>query len=352
MPKEGFKNQWIAISQKGKFRDSEGVERDLNDDFLKKAIANFTPNDAPAVIGHPKEHDPAFGWAAAVRLNGDVLEAQFADTDDEFEKMVEKGLFKKRSASFYLDPPKLRHVGFLGAQPPAVKGLRDIQFSDGESVTVEINFSEENQMNLKDEDVEKVTESVFEKLRNYFKKPDAGEKQTAEFSEEAMKKAITDTVGAAVKEAETKLTADFTEKLKAKDDEIKTIRESTEGAAASGKRAEIAQFVESIPAEKGKHFLKNIGVVEFLEACANADAANKNAEFVAFSEGEGDDKKDHKFTLLGWAKNLVEALPPMIEFGEKFGNIKATAAAGEMLDPKKVEDMRAGMGIKSEGGQK
>ena len=147
MAKQGFKNQWIAISQIGKFKPTAPVTtRDLNESFLKEVIANFTPDDVPAVVGHPKENAPAFGWAAALRLNGDVLEAQFADTDDQFEQMVEQGKFRKRSASFYMNPARLRHVGFLGAQPPAIKGLRDIQFSDGESYAVEISFNEEQKM--------------------------------------------------------------------------------------------------------------------------------------------------------------------------------------------------------------
>lgn len=144
MPKQGFKNQWVAISRKGKVADNTGTERDLSDDFLQQVVTNFTPHNAPAVIGHPKDNNPAFGWVSGLRLENGVLEAQFADTDDEFERMCADGKFRKRSASFYLgEKPSLRHVGFLGAMPPAVKGLRDIQFNDGDSVTVEISFNEE-----------------------------------------------------------------------------------------------------------------------------------------------------------------------------------------------------------------
>lgn len=66
--------------------------------------------------------------------------------DPAFAEMVDKGSFKKISASFYHpDSPNnpvpgvyyLRHVGFLGAQPPAVKGLRPVEFADGEKGIVE-----------------------------------------------------------------------------------------------------------------------------------------------------------------------------------------------------------------------
>jgi hypothetical protein len=40
---------------------------------------------------------------------------------------------------------KLRHVGFLGAVPPEVKGLRDVKFAEAGFQTFE--FSEEEEMN-------------------------------------------------------------------------------------------------------------------------------------------------------------------------------------------------------------
>ena len=49
------------------------------------------------------------------------------------------GLFKKRSASLTPDL-KLNHVGFLGAAAPAVKGLKDVEFTeDSEYSTIEFN---------------------------------------------------------------------------------------------------------------------------------------------------------------------------------------------------------------------
>lgn len=344
MPKVGFKNQWIAISQKGKFNDSEGNERDLNDSFLKEVIANFTPNDAPAVIGHPKENAPAFGWATALRLNGDVLEAQFADTNDDFEEMVEKGLFRKRSASFYLNPARLRHVGFLGAQPPAVKGLRDIQFSDGDFCAVEISFKEQT-MSKENENSTEEKKTFREFMKELF---GGGEQQpapTANFSEAERQKLIDDAVAKASEQAK----ADFAEQLKTRDEQIKTLTEAVNANSASGKRSEIVSFVESIPAEKGKHYLKRAGITEFLETLANDDAKDTE-KAINFSEGEGDQKVEHKFSRLEWAKELFSNLPPMIEFGEKFGNIVATEAAGSLVDPARQKVINDAVNAKEAGG--
>jgi len=56
--------------------------------------------------------------------------------------MLKKKMFKKRSISLYPDL-KLRHVGFLGAVPPAVKGLPDFAFSEESEIT-SFEFAEES----------------------------------------------------------------------------------------------------------------------------------------------------------------------------------------------------------------
>jgi len=60
----------------------------------------------------------------------------------EFEDMVKQGLFKKRSIRLAPDGTRLLHVGFLGAVPPAVEGLADINFKGGGYV-MDFEFSME-----------------------------------------------------------------------------------------------------------------------------------------------------------------------------------------------------------------
>lgn len=337
MAKQGFNNQWIAISREGEFKDSAGTERNLNQSFLKDVIANFTPSNAPAVIGHPKENAPAWGWVSALRLNNDVLEAQFSDTDDDFEEMVEAGKFRKRSASFYLNPPSLRHVGFLGAMPPAVKGLRDIQFSDGESVTVEISFKEQKMSN-ENTNTQEEKKTFSEWMKEFFggKNP----APSANFSEADQQSLIDRAVAKATEEAKKAASAEFAEELKKRDDQILVLTRSVNAASISGRRSEIVAFCESIPAEKGKHFLKRAGIVEFMEALAEADAKDEK-EAISFSEGEGDAKVEHKFSRVDWFKNYVNAQQNFVEFGESFGAIKATAEVEALIDPerqKKIDE--------------
>ena len=100
-------------------------------------------HEAPIVVGHPKQDAPAYGWIKTLALTGDRLRATPHQVDPGFSDLVKSGRFKKISASFYApDSPQnpkpgvyyLRHVGFLGAQPPAVKGLRPGSFSEVEGV--------------------------------------------------------------------------------------------------------------------------------------------------------------------------------------------------------------------------
>lgn len=109
-------------------------------------------HEAPIVVGHPATDDPAYGWIGALRAEGGDLVADPRQVEPQFAEMVRDGRFRKISASFY--PPEavsnpvpgkwyLKHVGFLGAQAPSVKGLRAAEFADDQdAVTVELAFSE------------------------------------------------------------------------------------------------------------------------------------------------------------------------------------------------------------------
>jgi len=141
---KGFDN-WIEVFRGGKQIDSHGKEHD-GDTLIDRAIETFDPayHEPPIVVGHPKDNAPAFGWVRGLKRAGNILLAKAKDVVPEFEAIAKQGLFKKRSASFYPDG-RLRHVGFLGAAPPAVKGLADLKFDDGEAMaTFEFSASKED----------------------------------------------------------------------------------------------------------------------------------------------------------------------------------------------------------------
>lgn len=102
--------------------------------------------DAPVVIGHPALNAPAYGWVKALRAEGDLLRAEIHQVEPAFADAVAAGRYKKVSASFFKPDAKgnptpgqwsLRHVGFLGAAAPAVKGLKPVQFAADDDGVVE-----------------------------------------------------------------------------------------------------------------------------------------------------------------------------------------------------------------------
>lgn len=140
----------FQIFKPGRHTASSGATLDFSEDALRAAVAAYDPelHEAPIVVGHPRDNGPAYGWIKSLNYDDGAISADAQQVDADFAEMVQAGRFKKRSASWYLpDSPNnpkpgtlyLRHVGFLGAQPPAVKGLKEVQFSEEEGV---VEFSE------------------------------------------------------------------------------------------------------------------------------------------------------------------------------------------------------------------
>lgn len=88
---------------------------------------------APVVIGHPTTDGPAYGWVVKLIAKDENLYGDL-DLTEKFYDVVRNGFYKERSVAFYnKEPYKLRHLGFLGATPPAIKGLQDLTFDDSDT---------------------------------------------------------------------------------------------------------------------------------------------------------------------------------------------------------------------------
>lgn len=355
MAKKGFNGQWIEIAKVGKFTDSRGAQIDLTPELLARVAANFNDggNEAPLTIGHPQNAAPAFGWVSQLRFNAPNLEMLTEDTEDTFEDMVQQGRFRTRSAGIWLKHPSMTaptidHVAFLGAEAPGVKGLRRIQFSeeftDGESLVVEsiITLQEKK---MEEKDLDQLPESFWTKFKT---KLGVGEKtELSEAAPSNMAQFSEANVRELLKEATDAVKAEFAETVKDLKKANEDLQASVNVQIAGGVKAEIAQFVESIPAEKGKHYLKRAGIAEFAESLAAADAADGDKKPITFAEGDG----TVEFSRLDWFKQLIGELPDMIQFGEKFGNIVATKEADAMVNPERVASMKEAAGVAAEGGK-
>lgn len=183
---------------------------------MQGMVASYNPalREAPLTVGHPKDNLPAYGWVKAVGRNADgALTITAHAVEPQFAEMVATRRFPKRSASFY--PPQapnnptpgqwyLRHVAFLGAQPPAIAGLKDIQFSEddaggavsfSESVSAESpqepdDMSKELQAQLDEVNAKLAAEKAAREkaeadAAESHKKADAAQKESASFAERA-----------------------------------------------------------------------------------------------------------------------------------------------------------------------
>ena len=144
----------IEIFRAGRRVARDGAVADMSEADIAAAAQAYDPSasEAPVVVGHPADNCPAYGWVKRLRAEGPALLAELDQVDPMFAGLVNDGRYKKISASFYsplsAENPRpgvwyLRHVGFLGAQPPAVKGLRPVCFSSSAEGVVEFATQQE-----------------------------------------------------------------------------------------------------------------------------------------------------------------------------------------------------------------
>lgn len=144
----------FEIFRSGTHTTAKGTTLSFSEGDVAAIAASYDPqlHEAPIVVGHPKQNLPAYGWIKSLQVRAGALVAVPDQVETQFSEMVQDGRFKKVSAALYSPTDKgnptpghyyLRHVGFLGAEPPAVKGLKPIEFSEGdEPAILEIEFSE------------------------------------------------------------------------------------------------------------------------------------------------------------------------------------------------------------------
>lgn len=329
----------IEIFKAGKRYDANGVLTEITPEMLQQTAATYNPeyHEAPLVIGHPKSNNPAWGWVKALSLDGDVLKAEVDQLDAEFSEMVATGKFKKVSAAFYLpDSPNnphqgvlsLRHVGFLGAMPPAVKGLKQVVFSEEDDF---VEFADWGQA------------SLFSRMREWIIGRfgiEEADKALPHFEVEWLKEdAMRDQIKKQVQaegvaepepifnepepEGETGMTPEEIEALKAENEKLKAEKAQAEAEKAeadlAAEKAGNAEFCEGlVKAGKLAPVVKN-QMVQALDALAEMKAG-KEPEF-----NEGED-------VLSVFKSALNASPKIIEFSEV-----ATADKAKSEEPDSVE---------------
>lgn len=293
-------NDWIEVFKTGTHTDSAGNVKTWGESDLDKIAKTYNParHEAPIVIGHPRDNSPAWGWVNEIKKTGGSLFAKFKDVVPEFADLVKTGMFKKRSISLYPDL-SLRHIGFLGGMPPAVKGLEDVKFSEDENATT-IEFEETEKPgqepeknkggNNMDENVTQLQEKLAEKDK---------------------------TLG------------EYAEKLKTAEDELKSINKELENLKAESRKAESEAFCEKLINEGKILPVQKPAVISLMEIAHSAGDYD-------FSEG--------KKSVVEVFKSFMESLSKQINLSEvatkdKAGKspVQSTGAEfGENVDPERL----------------
>jgi len=286
----------IEIFRAGTHRDDAGNTHTFTPAQLAEMVAtyNATLREAPLTVGHPKDNLPAYGWVKRVFINAaGHLAVDPHQVDPAFAEMVRSGRFKKRSASFY--PPGaphnptpgkwyLRHVAFLGAQPPAVAGLRDIGFADDAAEALSFSETADEPAQTEEYLMSDADKAELERLRAESKaKDDALAKATADL------KAANDAAGAAQKQV-----ASFAEK------------------AAADRRAAFVSFAEA-EIKAGRLLPKDKQTaIAALETLAAAEQP------LSFSEG-GTTTQITPMQMCAWLQGHMSSRTAAVSFGEMAG---------------------------------
>ncbi len=333
----------IEIFRAGTRKDANGTEVTLTVADLKQAVESYNVeyHEAPAVIGHPEHNHPAYAWVKRLELEGDILKAELDQIDPEFAEMVDKGRFKKVSASFYLanspNNPKqgslyLRHVGFLGAMPPAVKGLRNPVFAEGEEGVVD--FSDWTEATL------------WRRLRDWLIGKHGQEEADKALPDYLVSSIQEDAVREDMKryqapepnpifnepkkpEGEPQMTPEEIAAMQAENAKLKAEKAQAEAQQAAEKleatKADNASFCENLITQ-GK--LAPVAKDAAL-ALLNCSATMASGQVVNFNEGES----IHTLT-----KQFLAAQPQVVQFGEVATKEKAAETEPDVLNYAETDD--------------
>lgn len=311
-----FNGQWVEIFKGGKYtpQGTWNGTADLSD--LQRVAASYDPqhHEAPACVGHPADNLPAYGWVDRLKVADGKLLAKFREVDPAFESAVQGGRFKKRSASFYLDGQGklagLRHVAFLGAKPPEVKGLKNLSFDDhGQSFT-SVEFGEEDSV----DDDKKLTFGEWFKELISGKAPAAV--AAASFSEADVKRIAAEAVTAATKPLTDQVTA-----LQGQLDQQKAEFAEREKTGATRQRA--AEAVSKLKAAG-----KWVPAFEAQGLNLVFDELAQSSATVEFGEAAADGKKP-KVTALELLVSFMEKLPRIVPTGTLFAGGVAGGRTGK-----------------------
>ncbi|TSD86015.1 peptidase [Mycobacterium sp. KBS0706] len=333
--------------------DASGARVTITVGDLAASAAAYDPSirPAPLVIGHPKMEDPAYGWVGKVEAAGDKLRVVPERVEAAFAQLVNDGRYSQVSACFWRPEASgnpvpgtwyLKHVGFLGAHPPAVEGLPPVQFAAENGQTVEFGWEE------------RTVVTILRRLREWI----IGDKGTEVadqvipswdldfLTEEAIKPATPAEPAPAFAAPATTPTTEENPMSEKDTAELERLRLENEEKdrrlaafateAAERRRMADATFVDGLIAANRVPAGHRDEVAAFL-------AKLDDTETVAFASGDGAEKE----TPAGFFRRFLSSLQPTVAFGEVVasGGRAADETAQSIADrAKKYQADRAAIG--------
>lgn len=343
----------LHVFRAGKHTATDGKQYTFSEADVADMVASYDPAlaRAPLVVGHPKTDDPAYGWAAGFNHTGGEVFATPEAVDPQFAEMVNDQRFSTISLSVYLPDtpgnPKPghhypRHIGFLGAQPPAVKGLQRPQFAEGDGA---IEFSMPLPRRITS--LGHYLKRLFQGLRDRAIESDGTEKAeqqipqwcidgiaeaTADdddihtaFAEAANTTILEKTMNQKTQGSDAPDFAEQQRQLDTRGAELERREKDLEAREASARRADAAEFAEQL-VQAGKVLPRQqAGVVELLLAFPAGTVLN-------FAETEGQAATDHDAPAL--LRTFLDDLPKRVDFSEKSGGQdNGTVATADFAAP-------------------
>lgn len=337
---------WFEVFRAGTHTDMSGRTVSFGQKDLDGIVSAYksSPQKAPIVFGHPKHDAPAFGWVDDLKRVGNSLYAKCNQVVEEFENCVKDGLYPNRSISLAPDN-NLRHIGFLGAVQPAVKGLEPISFcadfcavdegycfadwqTESKFDTAATGFQRLRDFLIEKYDIETADKVISPWMIDELKRvmQDNPQEAVALFCEnvekveknmEEIPLSDTNTNNAPTNKPDNK---DFAESkaLEEKEKEIQNLKAQLEKQEIEARKAQRTAFCEEL-IKDGKLLPANkADVLDFMEIMHTAGSFN----FSENSEENQGKSAEEKF------KEFLKKLPVQIEFGEFATN--GTGASTQM----------------------
>lgn len=357
----------LHIFKPGKWTTISGEVIEFSEADILATAKAYNPklHKAPIVVGHPKTDDPAVGWAKGLSANELGLYATPEKVNPAFAESVNAGSYGTISAKFYRPTEAnnpvpgvwyLRHVGFLGAQPPAVKGLEAPEFAEDDGCVCfqeGVEFGEWDAMtsanllrNLREWFLGKFgAEEADKVLPNYdIRALELGAQEEINKARAAQGRSLTAFAEGA--DAAPATDPPTPKESSVTEQEAAQLRDDN---AALQRQNEELRRAQAEKDAKAKH-QANVEFAESLVAEARIPSAQKEQVAAVITQlettpdvefGEGDTKKPLHQVL----RDLFKALPPQVEFGETATKSRADGDASDVAfaegaDPDRVAQHR------------